>query len=488
MSQHSSSQPKAIRFLFENSMFLIGGALAALIWANADHASYHHFVHYDLRGLFVDIDHGGEGGHGTTSGEGADDGHSDHGGQGHTGEEDEQHTPDGKAKSTDEKPETHGAIFRQARPVFTLVSSGGEGENGAAGGDGHSGGHGLTIHFLINDVLMALFFAIAGKEVWESLLPGGALSNPRKAATPLMATLGGVVGPAGLYLAGAAMTGAWSDLSRGWAIPCATDIAFSYLVARLVFGNGHPAIAFLLLLAIADDALGLMILAIAYPSKPIVAEWLLLAIGAIGLGYLLRQFKLHSFWWYLLLPGVICWFAFYKAGLHPALGLVPVIPTMPNAHTDLGIFAREELNRDDTLNAFEHWWKNPVEIILGLFGLVNAGVEFNAVGVGTWMVLLGLIVGKPVGITVMTWISEKIFGLEVPAGMGYRHIITLGMIAAIGFTVALFVSTAAFPAGHIQDSVKMGALLSLAAAVLSVVIAKLLGIKPLQDDPKPKAA
>lgn len=498
MSQQSSSQPTAIRFLFENSLFLIGGALTALIWVNMDRDSYHDFVHYDLKGVFVDVDHSNghqqSGGHSEDGPPDAGQGEhhderpnaeaDDHGATQEKDADKDANKGDSSAPSAQSNgPSARGAVFRQARPVFTLVSSGGDGHGGKEA-TGHA--KGLTIHFLINDVLMALFFAIAGKEVWESLLPGGALSNPRKAATPLMATLGGVLGPTGIYLAGAAMTGAWDDLSRGWAIPCATDIAFSYLVARFVFGNGHPAIAFLLLLAIADDALGLMILAVAYAPEPIVPGWLGMAIAALALGFVLRHFKLQSFWWYLLLPGTICWFAFYKAGLHPALGLVPIIPTMPNAHTDLGIFAREELNRHDTLNAFEHWWKNPVEIILGLFGLVNAGVEFSAVGVGTWMVLLGLIIGKPLGITLMTWISEKVFGLEVPAGMGYRHIVTLGMIAAIGFTVALFVSTAAFPPGDIQDSVKMGALLSLAAAALSFIIARMLGVKPLKEKKKPE--
>ena len=165
--------------------------------------------------------------------------------------------------------------------------------------------------------------------------------------------------------------------------------------------------------------------------------------------------------------------------MHPALGLVPIIPCMPHAHTDLGLFAAKEWNRQDTLNEFEHWWKNPVEIVLGLFGLVNAGVVFSAIGAGTWLVLAGLLIGKPLGITFFTWVGEKLMGLQVPAGMGYRHIITLGNIAAIGFTVALFVSTAAFPTpGPVQDSVKMGALMSFGAAIVSFAVAKALGIRP----------
>jgi NhaA family Na+:H+ antiporter len=188
--------------------------------------------------------------------------------------------------------------------------------------------------------------------------------------------------------------------------------------------------------------------------------------------------KLHSFWWYLLIPGTLSWIGFLKSGIHPALGLVPVIVTMPHAHTDLGIFAREELNQDDTLNRFTNWWADPVEIVLGLFGLVNAGVSFSSVGAATWLVLAGLLIGKPIGITLLTWFAQKVLKLEIPGGMNYRDVVTLGMIAGIGFTVALFVSTAAFKAGDSNlDAAKMGALASFGAAGLSIALAKILGVK-----------
>ncbi|MCA9073329.1 MAG: Na+/H+ antiporter NhaA, partial [Planctomycetaceae bacterium] len=272
------------------------------------------------------------------------------------------------------------------------------------------------------------------------------------------------------------------SLGRGWAVPCATDIAFSYLVARLIFGKGHPAISFLLLLAIADDAAGLVILAVAYPQEAMQPQWFLLTAAAIGCGLAMRKMGVRNFWWYLLIPGVMSWFSFYMAGIHAALGLAPIIPTMPHAKSDLGLFESEELKRHDTLSEFEHWWKNPVELILGLFGLVNAGVVFSNVGAGTWLVLAGLIIGKPLGITLFTWLGEKVFKLQMPAGMGYSHIISLGMVAGIGFTVALFVSTAAFyEPGPIQDSVKMGALGSFLAAVLAIGVSRLLKVQPYRE-------
>ena len=137
------------------------------------------------------------------------------------------------------------------------------------GGDGEAaaGSHGpSSVKDFVNHILMCFFFALATKEIWESLLPGGHLSTPRKAAMPLVATAGGIFGPALLFYAGC-VAFERPELVRGWAIPCATDIAFSYLIARYVFGIGHPAIPFLLLVAVADDAVGLIILATVYPDE-----------------------------------------------------------------------------------------------------------------------------------------------------------------------------------------------------------------------------
>src|SRR6188508_3067909 len=123
-------------------------------------------------------------------------------------------------------------------------------------------------HFVINDVAMVFFFALATKEIVEATHPGGSLSSWREAAVPLLAAAGGMLAPAFLY-AGAVLVVDAPELYRGWAIPCATDIAFSYMAARLIFPPRHAAIPFLLLLAVADDALGLIILAIFYPAREV---------------------------------------------------------------------------------------------------------------------------------------------------------------------------------------------------------------------------
>jgi len=349
----------------------------------------------------------------------------------------------------------------------------------------------ISLHFFINDIAMAFFFMLAGKEIREAMLPKGPLSSMRTAALPLTATLGGMAGPALLYFAGTLIFDT-PELTRGWAIPMATDIAFSYLVARIIFpqigGKSHPAIVFLLLLAIADDAGGLIVLASLYPQEvhnllPFLHGINPLLVFVVGLGaaiafalILWKKLKVTNFWPYLFGPGVISWLAFHEGGIHPALALVPLVWCMPHEHADVGIWAVGESEGKDTLNQAEHWWKSPVELILGLFGLVNAGVAFSALGVGTWLVFFGLLVGKPLGIVLFTKVGQA-FGLQLPKGMNTADLIVVGIAAGMGFTVALFVSVVAFPPGALQDSVKMGALFSFIVAPITIIVALILGVR-----------
>ncbi len=397
-------QNRVIRFLLENSAFLIVGAAVGLVWANVDHKSYE----------FI------------------------------------KETP---------------AFYINHVPV--------------------------SLHFLINDLAMAFFFLLAGKEIREAMLPRGALSNVRTAALPIMATLGGMAGPAIIYFTGTLLFNA-PELTRGWAIPMATDIAFSYLIARMIFpqigGKTHPAIVFLLLLAIADDAGGLIVLASFYPQEvhnllPFLHGINPLLVFVIGIAaaiafalVLWKKLKITNFWPYLIVPGVVSWLAFHEGGIHPALALVPLAWCMPHEHSDVGIWAVGESEGQDTLNRMEHWWKSPVELILGLFGFVNAGVAFSALGLGTWLVFFGLLFGKPIGIILFTKIGQS-FGLRLPRGMNTADLIVVGIAAGIGFTVALFVSVVAFPAGVLQDSVKMGALFSFVVAPITITAAWILGVR-----------
>ena len=194
------------------------------------------------------------------------------------------------------------------------------------------------LHFAINDVGMVFFFALAAKEVFEATLPGGALASPRQALSPVAAAVGGMVAPALIYVGLATIFGP-AELIRGWAIPCATDIAFSAMAARFVFPAGHPAIPFLLLLAIADDAMGLVILAVFYPSGPLsFVTSLVLMTAAVLLALWLRRRHTASFWPYVIGPGALSWAALHWGGFHPALALVPIVPFMPHSRRDLGPF------------------------------------------------------------------------------------------------------------------------------------------------------
>jgi NhaA family Na+:H+ antiporter len=330
-------------------------------------------------------------------------------------------------------------------------------------------------HFAVNDIGMVFFFALAAKEVFEATLPGGPLSSLKTAGLPLLAAAGGMVGPAALFVL---LAGRWGEpaLLHGWAIPCATDIAFSALVARAIFGPRHPAVPFLLMLAIADDALGLMILAVFYPSGPLrLGEGALWLAAAVALAWVLRRQRVQNFWAYVLGAGTLAWIGLFRGGLHPALALVPIVPFMPHATAELGLLDPRKEFLPDTLDRFEHWWKKPVEIILFAFGLANAGVPLGGIGPGTWLVLGAMTLGKPLGIGVATWLG-RFLSLEVAGGINGRDVIVAGSIAGIGFTVALFFATAAFPVGALLDETKMGALLSFGAAPLAAGLAWALGV------------
>jgi len=329
------------------------------------------------------------------------------------------------------------------------------------------------LHFWVNEIGMVFFFALAAKEVFEATLPGGSLASPRQALAPLAAAVGGMVGPALIFIALASAYGP-AELVRGWAVPCATDIAFSAMVARLIFASTHPAIPFLLLLAIADDALGLVILAVFYPSGTMsLAALLVLLPASMVLALWLRRRRVASFWAYVVGPGALAWAALYFGGLHPALALVPIIPFMPHSPRDLGLFDQREMRQPDTLSHFEHWWAMPVQAVLLLFGFANAGVPLAQIGPGTYYVLVALLLGKPIGILLFSRVAV-LAGARLPRDLRTADVFTVGVAASIGFTVSLFFATAAFSEGPALAETKMGALLSFVAAPLALAASRVL--------------
>jgi len=213
-------------------------------------------------------------------------------------------------------------------------------------------GHAWTLHFFANDVIMVFFFGLAAKEITEAALPGGSLNPPSKAGNPLFATLGGVIGPIVTYIvflevfhaAGWFGEGTGEDhwdkalLYKGWGIVTATDISLAWLCARLIFGSGHPAIDYLLLLAVVDDAIGLVIIAVFYPdpNHPVEPIYLLLVLAGMVVAFLLRRWhilthkeKIQSWIPYVVLGGSLSWVGLVMARAHPALALIPIVPFMP---------------------------------------------------------------------------------------------------------------------------------------------------------------
>lgn len=338
----------------------------------------------------------------------------------------------------------------------------------------------LNFQFLANDIFMVFFFGIAAVEITQSCLPGGDLHPLKKAMNPLLATIGGVAGPAVVYLTLNHIVGT-DELRRGWGIPTATDIAFAWLVAKAVFGERHPAVSFLLLLAVADDGIGLAIIAVFYsnPNLSVEPVWLLLTAAGMLVAFVLRRYNILDYWPYVLAGGGLCWAGLFKAHLHPALALVFVIPFLPQARRECKHFFEEDVMDCSTLSRFEHEWKVITDFGLFMFGLANSGVAFSSVGTATWLVFISLLVGKSSGIFILSYFAENI-GFPLPSGMKGRDLVLVGVIAGFGFTVALFMAGEAFADPVVQASARMGALLSFAVAFIALALGRMLHIRKVR--------
>lgn len=343
--------------------------------------------------------------------------------------------------------------------------------------------HSVNFHFLVNDIFMMLFFGIAIKEVAEAFLPGGQLSSVSKATMPIVATAGGVLGPIGIFFLLHFLLKPEPTIYGAWAVPTATDIAYCWLFARVIFGKGHPAVPFLLVLAVLDDMVGMGIIAGFYTNpQDVHFEWLGLIAIAIGYCIVLRKLNVTNFWPYLLVGGPLAWIGLHYTGVHAALALVPIVPFMPHAIRDAGMFV-DDPSLHDTMNQFEHFFKPIVDVGLFTFGLANAGVILSTeaiTGSPTWIIFGALLIGKTGGIFI-TCALGKTLGLKLPEGMTMKQVVVLGCVAAIGFTVALFVTTVAVGLddniAKSADMLKLGALLSFGSGFIALALGKAVGIK-----------
>jgi NhaA family Na+:H+ antiporter len=323
--------------------------------------------------------------------------------------------------------------------------------------------------FLVNDVGMALFFAVMAKEVVEATAPGGVLHPWRRALLPVIAAIGATAVPALVHVRAVEALDE-PMLEIGWPLSFGTDLAVGYFVARLIFRK-HPVIPFLLLLGIAANAMGFVAVAF-FPSAQDL-HWtrgaLLLAAG-LAMAAVLRRRRVRSFWPYLLGAGGLSWYAFYRTGLHPALGLLPIMPFLPHAARDPGFFVDASPEARDTLSQFEVWWRHPAQLALFLFGLVNAGVPLRALEAGTWGLPLAMVAGRPIGLVLGVSLALAA-GLHLPHRVGWRELVVAGFLAAIGFTMGLFFCTAIIAPGQLRSELSMGVLMTLAGAPLAAVTA-----------------
>jgi len=330
-----------------------------------------------------------------------------------------------------------------------------------------------SLAFWVNDVGMAFFFAYALQEVLETMLDGGALHTWRRAILPVIGAVGGCLGAIAAYEA-FVISGDETILRAGWPIVCGVDAGISYfLVKSLIRGKG--ATAFLLLLAIASNTIGLVVVGFRAPLVDKRPVGILLIAIAIVVAFGFRKLRLRSFWPALLIAGSLSWAGFAITGLHPALALLPIVPFFPHAARNLDLFTDQPHGAHDSPRHFEHVFRVPVQVVLFLFALVNAGVLMRGYGTGSWAILWGSLAGRPLGILASVGIAVAL-GFHLPQNVTWRGLAVIAAAASIGFVFTLFDATATYAVGNVLQELKTGALLTLVGGAIVFFLARLLRV------------
>lgn len=315
-----------------------------------------------------------------------------------------------------------------------------------------------SILIWINDALMAVFFFLVGLEIKREIM-AGELSDPRKLAFPVVSAIGGMVVPVLVFSAVLRLAGGEAQALAGWPIPVATDIAFALAVLTFA-GSRAPASlkVFLLTLAVVDDLLAIMLIAVLY-TKGLDLGALMVAAALLGLLIAFNRFGVRARFPYLLI-GAVIWAFVLEAGVHPTLAGVAVAFTVPmTAKAQSGNSPLELLERD------LHPWVS--FLILPLFAFANAGFQFadlSGAGAGiaplTLAIAAGLAVGKPLGIVGFGALAQALKLGAKPDDARWAHMLAVAWIAGIGFTVSLFIGSLAFEdAGAAYDAqVRLGVL------------------------------
>lgn len=346
------------------------------------------------------------------------------------------------------------------------------------------GGHQLSLDLRgwVNDGLMAVFFLVVGLEIKREVTSGH-LAGRRAATLPIAAAIGGMVVPALLYLAIAGRTEA-----KGWGVPMATDIALAVGVMALA-GSSVPSSlrAFLLGLAVVDDIGAIVIIAVFY-STGIAFGWLAAAVIAVGAALLIHRLGVHHTLVFTII-GVFLWLALHEAGVHPTLAGVVMgllAPVTPRATPDLidveelndlssvenvrlsSQIVRSSVSTVEWLEHVLHPWTS--YLIVPLFAFANAGIEVSNRTLAaawrspvTWGIIVGLMVGKPLGVVLAAKLATRVGVADPPQGASGRQLLGAGHAAGIGFTIAIFIAELAFTNPE-----------HIAAAKLAILIASLL--------------
>ncbi len=315
----------------------------------------------------------------------------------------------------------------------------------------------LSVHEWINDGLMALFFLLVGLEIKREMLIGE-LASVRRAALPIAGALGGMLVPAALY---ALLNGGGAG-ARGWGIPMATDIAFALGVVALLGPRVPLALkVFLAAVAIVDDIGAVLVIALFYTASIstaflAIAAVVVAALVALNLAGVRRAVP------YLLL-GIVLWIAVLLSGIHATVAGVLLAMTIPARTRNEG--------EPPLLERLEHLLHAPVAfLIVPLFALANAGVRIGGASAGGLSltvlggVALGLIVGKPLGITLASWLAVRARIASLPDGVSWRLLQGVSWLGGIGFTMSLFVGALALGDSTLLDSAKLGVLIASAIA------------------------
>jgi NhaA family Na+:H+ antiporter len=327
--------------------------------------------------------------------------------------------------------------------------------------------------FVVNDIGMAFALAFLMQEVVEAMLPGGTLHPWRRGVLPIVAAIGGILGAIAMYQ-GVVAAGDQPVQAIGWPIAGAVDIAVGFLVARSIFGR-HAAVTFFLLLAIASDTIGLVVVSQRLPAARVDPPALALIAAAVAGAIGLRRARVRSLWPYVLVCGTLSWFGCLWGGVHPALALLPIVPLLPHAARELNPVVDRARDRHRAAAHFEYVFRYPVQVVAFLFGLVNGGVLMGGSGSGTWAVLAAALVGRPVGILLAAGLAVAA-GLQMPGRLGWREVTVIAFAASSGFTFALFFAAAVVPVGPTLIQIKMGALATGAGTLLAFAAAGLLRV------------